>query len=60
MGWIFAVVVLGLVMTALTVAEVRQPIRAMTIGDRIIVAFVVGSCIAIVSGLILLAADTLP
>jgi hypothetical protein len=60
MGWIFAIVALGLVMTALTLAEVRQPVRAMTVGERIIVAFVVGTCIAIVSGLILLAADTLP
>jgi len=61
MGWMFAVVVLGLLMAALTLAELRQPVRAMTIGDRVIVVFVLSTCIlAIVSGLVLLAAQTLP
>ena len=61
MGWMFAVVALGLVMAALTLAELRQPVRPMTIGDRVIVVFVLSTCIlAIVSGLVLLAAQTLP
>ena len=61
MGWMFAVVALGLVMAALTLAEFRQPVRAMTAGDRVIVVFVLSTCIlAIVSGLVLLAAKTLP
>jgi len=61
MGWMFVVVALGLVMAALTLAELRQPVRAMTIGDRVIVVFVLSTCIlAIVSGLVLLAAQTLP
>ena len=61
MGWMFAVVALGLVMAALTLAELRQPVSAMTIGDRVIVVFVLSTCIlAIVSGLVLLAAQTLP
>ena len=60
MGWMF-VVVACLVMAALTLAELRQPVRAMTIGDRVIVVFVLSTCIlAIVSGLVLLAAQTLP
>ena len=61
MGWMFAVVALGLAMAALTLAELRQPVRAMTIGDRVIFVFVLSTCIlAIVSGLVLLAAETLP
>jgi hypothetical protein len=60
MGWTFAIIALGLVMTALTVAELRRP-RAMTIGDHIIAVFVLSMCaLAIVSGLVLLAAGTLP
>jgi hypothetical protein len=60
MGWIFAVVALGSVMTALTVAELRRP-RAMTISDHVIAVFVLSMCaLAIVSGLMLLAAGTLP
>jgi hypothetical protein len=59
MGWAFAVVARGLVMTALTVGEVRRP-RAMTIGDHLIAVFVLSMCaVAIVSGL-MLAAGTLP
>jgi hypothetical protein len=62
MGWIFAVIALGLVMTALTVREVRRrrP-RAMTISDHVIAVFVLSmSALVMVSGLMLLAADTLP
>ena len=59
-GVAFAVVALGLVMTALTVREVRLP-RTMTIGDHVIAVFVLSmSALAIVSGLMLLVADTLP
>ena len=61
MGWIFAVVALGLVMAALTLAELRQPVRAMTFRDRAIAVFVLSTCmLAIISGLILVAAKTLP
>jgi hypothetical protein len=60
MRWIFAVVALGLVMTALTVREIRRP-RAMTISDHVIAVFVLSmSALLIVSGLMLLAAETLP
>jgi len=61
MGWIFAVVALGLVMAALTLAELRQPARTMTVGDRVIAVFVLSTCmLAIVCGLVLVAAKTLP
>jgi hypothetical protein len=61
MAWMFAVVALGLVMATLTLVELRQPVRAMTVGDRVIGVFVLSTCIlAIVSGLVLLAAQTLP
>ena len=60
MGWTFAVVVLGLVMAALTVAELQQSLRAMTVGDRVIVVFVLSTCILGVTGLVLLAAEILP
>ena len=61
MGWIFAVVALGLVMTVLVAAELRRPAKAMTVGDRVIAVFVLSTCtLAIVSGLVLLAAQTLP
>jgi len=36
MAWMFAVVALGLVMATLTLVELRQPVRAMTVGDRVI------------------------
>jgi len=61
MWWIFAVVALGLLMTALTVVELAWPVRSMTVGDRLIAVFVLTTCIlAIVSGLVLLAAQTIP
>ena len=61
MGWTLAVVALGLVLTALTIAEVSPPVRAMTFGHRVIIVFVLSTCIlAIVTGLVLLAAETLP
>jgi hypothetical protein len=68
MGWIIALVALGLVMTALTVAELRQPVRTnsvklpeFTVGDRVIAVFVlVTFTLAFVNGLMLLAVRTLP
>jgi hypothetical protein len=60
MGWVLAVVALGLVMTFLTVAELRRPVRAMTVRERVVAVFVLSTCIfAIVGGVILLAAETL-
>jgi len=60
MWWIFAVVALGLVMAALTLAELQQSLRAMTVGDRVIAVFVLSTCILVVTGLVLLAAEILP
>jgi hypothetical protein len=46
MGWIISLVALSLLMTALTIVELRQPIRtsalripALSVGDRVGVAF---------------------
>jgi hypothetical protein len=68
MGWIIALAALGLAMTALTLAELRQPVRAnaiklpdFTVGDRVIAAFVlVTFTLALVNGLLLLAIKALP
>jgi len=60
MWWIFAVVALGLVMAALTLAELQQSLRAMTVGDRVVAVFVLSTCILVVTGLVLLAAEILP
>ena len=67
MGWIIGIVALSLVMTALTIAELRQPAKttlslpALTLGDRVIGIFVVVTfSVAFVNGLILLAAKILP
>ena len=66
MAWIISIVALGSVMTALTLAELRQPARAnalpgLTVGDRVIAGFVlVTFTLAFVNGLMLLAIKTLP
>jgi hypothetical protein len=68
MGWIVAIVALSLVMTVMTIAELRQPVRAstvqlpeLTVADRVIALFVVGTfSIATVNGLIMIAAKALP
>jgi hypothetical protein len=68
MGWIIAIGALGLVMTALTLAELRQPVRAnavklpeFPVGDHVIAVFVlVTFTLAFVNGLMLLAVKTLP
>jgi hypothetical protein len=68
MAWTIGILVLGLVMTALTVAELKQPVRAsalklpaLTAGDRVIAGFVlVTFSIAFVNGLVLIALKTLP
>jgi hypothetical protein len=66
MAWIIAIVALSLVMTALTLAELRQPVGAnalprLTVGDRVIAVFVlVTFTVGLVNGLMLLAVKTLP
>jgi hypothetical protein len=66
MGWIIAIVALGLVMTALTLAELRQPVGPnalprLTVGDRIIAVFVlVTFTVGCVNGLMRLTVKTLP
>jgi hypothetical protein len=68
MGWIIAIVALSLVMTVMTVAELRRPVRASTVqlpalsaADRIIALFVLGTfSVAVINGLIMVAAKTLP
>jgi hypothetical protein len=68
MGWIIAIVALSLVMTVMTIAELRRPVKAssvhlpeITLADRAIAVFVLGTfTLAIVNGLILAAAKTLP
>ena len=67
MGWIIGLVTLSLVMTLLTIVELRQPVKttlslsALTLGDRVIGAFVVVTfSVAFVNGLILLALKVLP
>jgi hypothetical protein len=67
MGWTIGIVALSLVMTVLTVAELRQPVKttlslpALTLADRVIGIFVVVTfAVAFVNGLILVAAKILP
>jgi hypothetical protein len=68
MGWTIGIVALSLVMTVLTIAELRQPVKASTLsvpafgfGDRVIGVFVIVTfSVAFVNGLILLAAKILP
>jgi hypothetical protein len=66
MAWIIAFAALSLVMTALTLAELRQPVGAnalplLTVGDRVIAVFVlVTFTVGFVNGLMLLAVKTLP
>ena len=68
MGWIIAIVALSLVMTVMTIAELRRPVRASTVelpelalADRVIALFALGTfTLAIANGLILVAAKGLP
>jgi len=68
MGWIIAIVALSLVMTVMTVAELRRPVSTssvqlpeLTIADRVITVFVLGSfTLAIVNGLFVVATKALP
>ena len=68
MGWIIAIVALSLVMAVLTFAEFRRPVKASTVQlpelavfDRILAVFVVGTfSVAVINGLVLVAAKTLP
>jgi hypothetical protein len=68
MGWTIGIVALSLVMTVLTIVELRQPAKtstlsvpALSLGDRVIGGFVVITfTVAFVNGLILLAVKILP
>jgi hypothetical protein len=68
MGWIFAIVALSLVMTVMTIAELRRPVSTntvqlpeFTVADRAIAVFVLGIfTLAILNGIVLVAARTLP
>ena len=68
MGWIVAILALSLVMTVMTIAELRHPVKAstvqlpeLTIADRAIALFALGTfTLAIVNGLIVVAVKTLP
>jgi hypothetical protein len=68
MGWTIGIVALSLVMTVLTIAELRQPVRTSTLsvpapslGDRVIGVFIVITfTVAFVNGLILVAVKVLP
>ena len=68
MGWTIAIVALSLVMTVMTIAELRRPVAAstiqlpeLTLADRLIGLFVLGTfTVAIANGLILVAAKGLP
>jgi hypothetical protein len=68
MGWIIVIVALSSVMTVLTISELRRPVSAtstkimnLTIADCVIAVFVLGTfTFAIINGLILVAAKTLP
>jgi hypothetical protein len=68
MGWTIAIVALSLVMTVMTIAELRRPVSAstvqvpeLTLADRLISLFVLGTfTLAIANGLILVAAKGLP
>ena len=67
MAWIIGILALGLVMTALTLAELRQSVQAnalklpdLTIGERVIAVFMlVTFTVALANLLILLAVKTL-
>ena len=68
MGWIIGIVALSLIMTVLTIVELRQTAKTNTLsmpapsfGDRVIGIFVAVTCaVAFVDGLVLLAAKVLP
>ena len=68
MGWIMVIVALSLVMTVLTIRELRRSVSAtaakisnVTLADYVIAAFVLGTfTLAIINGLMLVAAKALP
>jgi hypothetical protein len=68
MGWIVAILSLSLVMTVMTIAELRRPVGTstfevpeLTVADRVIALFALGTfALAIANGLILVAAKGLP
>jgi hypothetical protein len=68
MGWIIAIVALSLVMTVMTVAELRRPVSASTVqlpeltfADRAIAVFVLGTfTLALVNGLLVVGTKALP
>jgi len=64
MGWIIAIVALSVVMAVMTIAAVAAStieLPALTIADRLIALFALGTfTVAIANGLILVAAKGLP
>jgi hypothetical protein len=66
MGWIITIVALSFVMTVMTVAELRQPVRASavelpTIADRAIALLALRTfTLAIANGPIVVASKALP
>jgi len=57
MGWIISLVAVSLVMTILTIAELRPPAKMSALGERVIAFFVaVTFAIGFIYGLTLLAA----
>jgi hypothetical protein len=68
MGWIIAVVALSLVMSVLTISELRRPVATSTVqlpelavADGVISLFALGTfALGILNGLILVAAKGLP
>jgi hypothetical protein len=64
MGWIIAVVALSLVMSVLTISELRRPVATSTVqlpklavADRIVVLFALSTfTLAIINGLMLVGA----
>ena len=67
MGWIISFLVLTLIMAVLTIAGIRQPVKAsaftlsaLSAGDRLITIFVAGTfTVAFIYGLSLLASKIL-
>jgi hypothetical protein len=60
MAWLVSMVALSLVMTVLTVVELRQPAKAKAFSRPDLIFVVVTFAVALIYGLTLLAAKILP
>ena len=60
MAWLLSMVALSLVMTVLTVAELRQPVKASAFGRPDLIFVVVIFAVSLLYGLTLLAAAIPP